>query len=192
MKIWMVGNFLLFGTVGLLILLGCAEQKAELVFRNGVIHTVDESNSKAEAVAISGDKVVAVGSNADMGPFIGTGTEIVDLRGKTVVPGFIDSHYHFMGVGRREFHLNLDGTKSFQEFLDKVKAEVAKKEKGEWVTGRGWIEEDWPAKRFPTRYDLDKVAPENPVILGRADGHAVVVNSLALEIAGISKETPDP
>lgn len=175
-----------------LTMLSCSQQKADLVLKNGVIYTVDESYPKAEAVAVSGDKIVAVAGNLDIETFIGEHTQVIDLEGKTVVPGFIDSHYHFMGVGRREFHLNLDGARSLQEFLDKVKAEASKKKPGEWVTGRGWIEEDWPSKTFPTRSDLDKVAPENPVILGRADGHAVVVNSRALEIAGITKESPNP
>ena len=167
-------------------------QKADLVFKNGVIYTVDEKNHKAEAVAIAGDKILAVGTNSDMEQYIGSKSRVIDLQGKTVVPGFIDSHYHFMGVGRREFQLNLDGTKSLQEFLDKVRAEVEKTPEGEWVRGGGWIEEDWPSKQFPTRYDIDKVAPSNPVYLGRADGHAVVLNSLALQIAGITKDTPDP
>ncbi len=171
---------------------GCRQKRADLVLKNGVVYTVDDAHPKAEAVAVAGQKILAVGSNADIDSYVGEGTRVIDLAGKTVVPGFIDAHYHFMGVGQREFHLNLDGTRSLPEFLDKVKAEVAGKKKGEWVTGRGWMEEDWPSKRFPTRWDLDKVAPDNPVMLSRADGHAIVVNSLALKIAGITKETPNP
>lgn len=171
---------------------GCGQQQADLVFKNGVIYTVNDAQPKAEAVAIAGNRFLAVGRNAEVEAFVGEHTRVVDLQGRTVVPGFIDSHYHFMGVGRREFHLNLDGTRSLQEFLDRVKAEAARKQKGEWITGRGWIEEDWPSKRFPTRHDLDRVAPDNPVVLSRADGHAVVVNSLALKLAGIDKNTPNP
>ncbi|MFQ5750891.1 MAG: amidohydrolase [bacterium] len=192
MKFWIVDNWLVFSVFILLTLMGCTTQKADFVLKNGIVYTVDDKNPKAQAVAITGDKIIAVGSNAEIEKLMTPGTRVIDLKGKTVVPGFIDSHYHYMGVGNREFHLNLDGTKSYQEFLDKVKAEVAKKSKGEWVTGRGWIEEDWPSKKFPTREDLDKIAADNPVMLRRADGHAAVVNSLALKIAGISKETTNP
>lgn len=171
---------------------GSASEKADTVLKNGKVYTVDENMSQAEAVAIVNGKILAVGSNADVEKFVGDKTEVIDLDGKTVVPGLSDSHYHFIGVGKREFHLNLDGTKSMQEFLQKVKTEVGKTRPGEWVVGRGWMEEDWPSKRFPTRHDLDRVTLENPVLLRRADGHAIVVNSLALEIAGITKNTEDP
>ncbi len=183
---------LILGFVFIMISINCSGQKADLVFKNGVIYTVNENMSQAQAVAISDKKIIAVGTDAEIEEFVGMSTQVIDLEGKTMTPGFIDSHYHFMGVGRREFNLNLDGTKSLQEFLDKVAAEVASKPEGEWITGRGWIEEDWPSKRFPTRHDLDKVAPDNPVVLGRADGHAVVANSKALEIAGLTKATQDP
>lgn len=167
-------------------------QKADLVLKNGVVYTVDASMSRAEALAVSGDKILAVGSDTEIATFVDAGTRVIDLNGKTVVPGFIDSHYHYMGVGKREFYLNLDGTTSLQDFLSTVEAEVQKHNKGDWVIGRGWIEEDWPTKEFPTRHDLDKVAPENPTMLRRADGHAAVVNSMALEIAEITIDTPEP
>jgi len=182
----------ILGFIFIMVSINCSGQKADLVLKNGVIYTVDENLSQAQAVAISDKKIIAVGTDAEIEEFVGMGTQVIDLEGRTVTPGFIDSHYHFMGVGRREFQLNLDGTKSLQEFLDKVATEVAAKSDGEWITGRGWIEEDWPSKRFPTRQDLDKIAPHNPVILGRADGHAIVVNSKALEISGITKATEDP
>ncbi len=192
MKVWKAGVLRVLFFILLLTFVGCTTQKADLVLKNGIIYTVDEKIQKVEAVAIAGDKILAVGSNADIEQLMDAGTQVMDLQGKTVVPGFIDSHYHYMGVGNREFHLNLDGTKSYQDFLDKIKAEAAKKAKGEWITGRGWIEEDWPSKKFPTRQDLDKITPENPVMLRRADGHATVVNSLALKIAGVTKETENP
>ncbi|MFQ5606095.1 MAG: amidohydrolase [bacterium] len=192
MKILMANLFIISLIVIILSSMSCTQQKADLVLKNGVIYTVDEQDPKAEAVAIAGDKILAVGTNAEIEKFVSSSTQVMDINGKTVVPGFIDSHYHYMGVGNREFHLNLDGTKSYQEFLDKVKAEVATKSKGEWITGRGWMEEDWPSKKFPTREDLDKVAPNNPVMLRRADGHAAVVNSMALKIAGVTKETENP
>ena len=117
---------------------------------------------------------------------------MVDLKGNTVLPGFTDSHQHLSGVGQREMTLNLEGTTSLEDFLAKVKARVDQTKPGEWVTGRGWIETHWKPPVFPTRWDLDKVAPNNPVILGRADGHGAVANSAALKLAEINKDTPNP
>lgn len=184
--------FILWGSTMILSACGGGRSNADLIFINGIMYTADEARPTAEAVAVAGNKILAVGSTDEIEQYADAGTRVIDLAGKTMVPGFNDSHYHFMGVGRREFHLNLDGVKSLQEFLDRVQAEAARKSAGEWVTGRGWIEEDWPSKRFPTRHDLDSVAPEHPVFLNRADGHAAVVNSRTLEMAGITKETPDP
>jgi hypothetical protein len=173
---------------------GCTavKNKADIFLKNAKIYTVDEKMTVAGAIAIGDGKIFAVGAEADLEQYVDAKTRVIDLQGKTVVPGLIDSHYHFTGVGKREYVLNLDGTTSLEHFLGKVKAEVAIKPDGEWILGRGWIEEDWPSKEFPTRYDLDKVAPDNPVILTRADGHAIVVNSLALKLAGIDKTTPNP
>lgn len=119
-------------------------------------------------------------------------TKIVDLDGAYVYPGFVDAHAHLLGVGLREMTLNLEGTPSIKALLDTLAKEVAKTPKGETVYGRGWIETHWPENRFPTRQDLDKVSPVNPVLLQRADGHAMVVNSAALNAAGITKNTKPP
>ena len=127
-----------------------------------------------------------------MQKFVGTNTRVVDLNGKTVLPGFTDAHQHLSGVGFREMTLNLEGTTSLEDLLAKVKARVDQAKPGEWVTGRGWIETHWTPPVFPTRWDLDKVSPNNPVILGRADGHGAVANSAAFKIAGIDKNTPNP
>jgi predicted amidohydrolase YtcJ len=112
--------------------------------------------------------------------------------GKTVVPGMTDAHQHLSGVGFRELTLNLEGVTSLEDFLEKVKARVDLAKPGEWVTGRGWIETFWKPPVFPTRADLDRIAPDNPVLLARADGHASVVNSAALKIAAIDKNTANP
>ncbi len=183
---------LMCSVVVIMAISGCSGKQADLVLRNGVVYTVDADMSLAEAVAIAGDKVLAVGTNQEIDGYVGSNTRIIDLEGKVLIPGFIDSHYHFIGVGKREYHLDLDGTQSLQTFLDKVAQRVAETPEGEWITGRGWIEEDWPSKQFPTRWDLDKVAPKHPVMLTRADGHAIVVNSRALQIAGITEETANP
>jgi len=165
---------------------------ADIVFKNGNVYTANDKASRAEAIAVKADRIVFVGSNADAQKYVGQGTRVVDLKGGTVLPGFTDSHQHLSGVGLREMTLNLEGTTSLEDFLAKVKARVDQAKPGEWVTGRGWIETHWKPPAFPTRWDLDKVAPNNPVILGRADGHGAVANSAALKIAGVDKDTPNP
>jgi len=167
-------------------------QPADLVLKNGNIYTVNDKQAQAEAVAIRGDRIVFVGSNAAAQKYIGKGTRVLDLRGLTVVPGLTDAHHHLSGVGFREMTLNLEGVNSLEDFLAKVKIRVSQAKPGEWVTGRGWIETFWTPPVFPTRWDLDQIAPGNPVILTRADGHGTVVNSAALKIAGIDKSTPNP
>jgi hypothetical protein len=169
-----------------------SEPEADIVFKNGNIYTGADDKPKAEAVAAKYGKIVFVGSNADAKKYEGKGVKVVDLKGATVVPGLVDSHYHFSGVGFREMNLNLEGTTSLEDFLAKVKARVDKTKPGEWVTGRGWIETFWKPPVFPTRSDLDKIAPNNPVYLTRADGHGAVANSAALKIAGIDKDTENP
>ncbi len=165
---------------------------ADQVFKNGNIYTVNERQPTAEAVAVKGDRIVFVGSNRDVQKYVGAKTRVVDLNGKTMVPGMADAHQHLSGVGFREMTLNLEGITNLQDFLAKVKERVDQKQPGEWVTGRGWIETFWTPPVFPTRWDLDKVAPNNPVFLGRADGHGTVVNSAALKIASIDRNTPSP
>ncbi len=166
--------------------------EANLVFTNGNIYTVNERQPKAEAIAVTGNKIVFLGSNRDVQKHIGKSTRVIDLKGKTMVPGFTDSHHHLSGVGFREMTLNLEGTTSLEDFLAKVKARVDQAKPGEWITGRGWIETFWKPPVFPTREQLDKVAPNNPLYLTRADGHGAVVNSAALKIAGIDRNTPNP
>jgi hypothetical protein len=175
-------------------LAGCQNKKqaADVVLINGVIHTVDEKMPSAQALVIAGDRLAFVGANDEARAWVGEKTQVIDLGGKTVVPGFIDSHYHFQGVGQRAYNLNLDGCTSLDEFLSRLKNWAANVPAGEWIRGRGWMEEDWPVKQFPTRAELDRVVPHLPVYLNRADGHMAVVNSKALEIAGITARTPNP
>ena len=165
---------------------------ADVIFLNGNIYTANEMQPRAEAIAVETDRIVFVGSNDAVKKYRGAQTRVIDLHGGTVVPGMTDAHHHLEGVGFREMTLNLEGINNLQDFLTKVKTKVDQAKPGEWVTGRGWIETFWTPPVFPTRWDLDKVAPNNPVILQRADGHGTVVNSAALKIAGITKETPSP
>ncbi|HEX8897410.1 MAG TPA: amidohydrolase [Chthoniobacterales bacterium] len=180
-----------------LILLGLAPavfavEPSQTVFLNGNIYTMNERQPHAEAIVVKGDRIVFVGSNADARKFQMPDARTIDLGGKAVVPGFTDSHCHIFGIGERELTLNLEGTNTLDDFLAKVKERVAKTEKGKWITGRGWIETFWKPPQFPTRADLDKIAPDNPVSLTRADGHAAIANSAALRIAKIDKQTPNP
>src|ERR1041385_1785554 len=186
MKILLVAVFL-----GLARAVFAADQ-TQTVFINGNVETVNERQEHAEAIAVRGDRIVFVGSNEDAKKFQTPGARTVDLGGKLVVPGMTDSHCHIFGIGERELTLNLEGTNTLEDFLAKVKERVAKTEKGKWITGRGWIETFWKPPQFPTRADLDKIAPDNPVVLTRADGHAVIANSAALRIAKIDKETKNP
>jgi predicted amidohydrolase YtcJ len=165
-------------------------QDVDLVLANGNIYTVHDKQPKAEAIAVKGDRIVFVGSNEDAKKF--HAAKVIDLRGRTLVPGLTDSHCHIFGIGEREMRLNLEGTNTLGDFLNKVKARVAQTSTGKWITGRGWIETFWKPSKFPTRQDLDKIAPDNPVFFTRADGHASVANSAALRIAKIDRNTPDP
>jgi predicted amidohydrolase YtcJ len=165
---------------------------ADVVFKNGNIYTANERQPTAEALAVRKDRIIFVGSNRDAQKYVGKTTRVVDLNGKTLLPGMTDAHHHLFGVGFREITLNLEGINSLEDFLAKVKARVDQTQPGAWVTGRGWIETFWHPPVFPTRWDLDKVAPNNPVFLDRADGHGAVANSAALKIARVDKNTPSP
>jgi len=167
-------------------------ETVETIFINGNIYTVNDKQPFAQAIAVKGDRIIFVGANADAEQFRGDKTRIVDLAGKTVTPGFTDSHCHIFGIGEREMTLNLEGTNTREDFLAKVKERVVQTERDKWITGRGWIETFWKPPQFPTRADLDKIAPDNPVFLTRADGHAAVVNSAALKLANIDHHTSDP
>src|SRR5215831_4009223 len=165
---------------------------ANLIFINGNVYTGNEKQPQAQAIVVKADRIIFVGSNSDVKKFQDANTRVVDLHGATVFPGMTDAHYHFLGVGEREMNLNLEGITNLGDFLAKVKERVDRAKPGEWITGRGWIETFWKPPVFPTRWDLDKISPNNPVILGRADGHGAVANSMALKIGGVTKDTKDP
>jgi predicted amidohydrolase YtcJ len=167
-------------------------ETAETVFINGNIYTGNERAPHAEAIAAKTGRIVFVGSNADAKTLQKTATRVIDLEGKTVVPGLTDSHCHIFGIGEREMNLNLEGANTQEDFLGRVKERAAKTERGKWITGRGWIETFWQPPQFPNRSDLDKIAPDNPVWLTRADGHTAIANSAALNMAKIDKNTPNP
>ncbi len=165
-------------------------EEVDLLLTNGNVYTVNDRQPRVEAIASKNGRVLFVGSNEDAKKF--HPAKMVDLHGRTVVPGFTDSHCHIFGIGEREMRLNLEGTTSLEDFLARVKERVHKTAQGKWITGRGWIETFWKPPQFPKREELDKIAPDHPVFLTRADGHASVANSAALKIARIDKDTPDP
>ena len=167
-----------------------AAEDVDLLLFNGNVYTVNEKLPKAEAIAVKKDRIVFVGSNDDARKF--RAPRAIDLHGYTVVPGLTDSHCHIFGIGERELTLNLEGTNTLEDFLAKVKARGAQTPRDKWMTGRGWIETFWKPPRFPTRQDLDSVVADHALFLTRADGHAAIVNSAALKIAKIDKNTPNP
>ena len=169
-----------------------AAKDVDRIFINGNIYTANERQPHAEAIAVKKDRIAFVGSNADAEKLAHEKTRVIDLDGKTVVPGLTDSHCHIFGIGEREMRLNLEGPNTLDDLLAKVKERVAQSEHGKWITGRGWIETFWKPAQFPSREDLDKVAPDNPVFLIRADGHAAITNTAALNIAKIEKSTSNP
>jgi len=166
--------------------------KADLVLVNGRIYSFDEGNRVFEALAVKDGKIIFLGSSRDVESLIGDNTLTIDLKGKTVLPGFIDTHIHFIGVGLSLSILDLRDVKSIDEFKGLVKKRVESLEPGKWILGRGWDQDKFSEKRYPNRWDLDEVAPENPIFLRRVCGHIAVANSLALKIAGIDRYTPDP
>jgi predicted amidohydrolase YtcJ len=167
-------------------------EAADIVFKHGKIYTVDDKKPLAESLAVKGGLIVFVGDDADAARYKGSATRVVDLGGKTVVPGLTDSHCHLSGVGARELNLNLEGTTSLADFLAKVQERIKRAEPGQWVMGAGWIESAWKPQTFPTRWDLDKISPNNPVFLARADRHASVANSAAIRLTGVDRNTPSP
>jgi predicted amidohydrolase YtcJ len=166
-------------------------QQVSLILINGAVYTVDDRNPVAEAVAIKGNIIAGVGSTEEiLASFVAADT--IDLQGKAVYPGFIDAHAHVEGLGAALMNLNLAGATSIQEIQARVREHAGRLPAGSWVRGRGWDQNRWPGKEFPTSRMLDEAVRDVPVYLTRIDGHAVWVNSKVLLLAGITKDTPDP
>jgi len=167
---------------------------ADLLLLNGRIVTVDDGFGMAEAVAVRDGLIQAVGGTSDIEALRGDETEVIDLGGRMVLPGLIDSHIHVVGTGQLISQINCrtPPMSSIADIVAAVEEEVAEAEPGEWIIGRGWDQAKLSEHRNPTRWDLDAVAPENPVWLTRTCGHIAVVNSVALELGGVSKDTAQP
>ena len=186
----------IFILVIVLFVTGCSSEKtcieSDLVLVNTKIYTANPKNPTAEALAIKNGKFVFIGTNTEAQNFNCGESKLLDLEGSFVYPGFIDAHAHLKGIGYRELNLNLQGADSLKSMLTQVTIHANKLPIGDWVIGRGWIEKKWPEARFPTLEELDAISSDKPIALERADGHAIIVNSLALKLAGIDRDTPDP
>ncbi|MFK7923226.1 MAG: amidohydrolase [Bacteroidia bacterium] len=169
--------------------------KADTVIRNAKIYTVSETQPNAEAVAVKDGKIVFVGTEADIEPWIEAETEVIDLGGKTMIPGFIESHAHFLGIGKLKTEIDFSGTESYNEIITLVEQAVSEAEPGEWITGRGWHQSKWKSlpemmvQGFPTHHMLSAVSPDNPVYIRHASGHAALANAKAMEIAEVNAKT---
>lgn len=162
--------------------------KADFVLVNANIYTVDDHFSTAEALAVKDGKILALGTTASIKANY-EATEIIDAKGAFVYPGFIDAHAHFLGYGQSLFSVNLFNSKSWDEAVERIAKFAGENKQQEWITGRGWDQNLWPGKQFPTNEKLNALFPDKPAVFSRVDGHALVANNKALEIAGITATT---
>ncbi len=169
-----------------------SNETADLILTNGNVITVEPEPSSVEALAVKGDRILALGTNEDLLGFRGESTTIIDLEGKTVIPGFIDSHMHFPLLGKRLKQIYLDETTSFAEVLEIVEKAIEQAKPGDWIMGSGWHTANWTIKAYPDNRRLSEISPDNPVFLSGMATHAALVNERVLELAGIGRETPDP
>ncbi|MEI6614217.1 MAG: amidohydrolase [Chrysiogenales bacterium] len=175
-------------------LLDAAEEAmmADLVLFNGKVFTVEKSMPWAEAIAVRDGKIMAVGDDAEVKKLISKDTQTIDLMGKLVLPGFNDAHLHFASGGLYLLGIDLRPARDEKEFASILKVYIKKLPKGEWVTGGNWDHENWPSKKHPGKELIDVFTPDHPVMVRRLDGHMALANSLALKLAGINRDSPNP
>jgi predicted amidohydrolase YtcJ len=177
---------------------GPGEDAADLVLRGGRVVTMEEGQPEAQAVAVRGHSIVAVGTDAEMEAYIGDATRVVELAGRLVTPGFIEGHGHYMGVGQQKMNLDFMSVRSWDEIVGMVAASTRDASADAWIIGRGWHQEKWDrvpegsVEGVPLHTSLDSVSPNNPVYLTHASGHAAFANKRALDLAGIDRNTPNP
>lgn len=169
-----------------------SDPPADLILFNAHVYTVDPDPPTAEAIAIRGDRIVAVGADVEIQKLAGSHTKQLDLGGKMVLPGFVDAHGHLLGLGQGLLSVDLTGAGSYPEVIKRVAERAAKTPRGQWVLGRGWDQNRWPEHEFQEHDALSRATPDHPVFLTRIDGHAAMVNALALERAQITGDTKDP
>ena len=174
------------------------ENPADLVLTGGTIVTMDDSHPQAEALAIRGDRIVAVGDDAEVKPRIGDGTKVIDLAGKLAVPGFIDSHAHFVSLGRSKMILDLSKARTWDEIVGLVEGAAHNTPPGRWIVGRGWHQAKWrpppspSVQGYPTHEKLSQAVPDHPVMLTHVTGHMCLANAKAMELAGVDRNTASP
>src|SRR6202790_1131749 len=173
-------------------LLAQSKPTADLIITNAKVWTVDKAHPTAQSVAVLGDRIVAVGSNADVEVLRGPAIIVIDAGGKLLLPGFNDAHVHFVDGGLQLDSVQLNDATSTDEFVRRVRERAQKTPKGEWIQGGDWDETKWKPPNLPTKELIDPVTPDNPVFLGRYDGHGALANSAALRLAGITAQTPNP
>lgn len=168
------------------------QPSADLIVTNAKVYTVDPGRPKAEAVAVIGDRIVAVGTSSEIDKWRGVHTKVIDAGGKLVLPGFNDAHVHFIDAAAGMLQVQLKDTGSPQEFARRIAERAKSIPKGQWILGGNWDEQNWTPPQLPTKALIDPVTPNNPVAVSRYDGHMTLANSLALKAAGITAKTPNP
>jgi predicted amidohydrolase YtcJ len=168
------------------------QAQADLVLTNGRIYTVDNARPVVSAMAVRNGRVMFIGSDAEARALVRPSTRVVDLHGAPVYPGFTDAHAHLLGLGTMLQRVNLAGSTSYDEVIARTKAFVKDVKPGQWIQGRGWDQNRWAVKEFPTHEALDRAFPNNPVVLSRIDGHAILANAKAMELAHVTAATRDP
>jgi predicted amidohydrolase YtcJ len=165
--------------------------QADLIVINANVHTGGKAMPKARAIAVSGNKIVAVGTDDQIRSLAGAKTRVIDAGGKTVIAGFNDAHVHFLETGQQLSSVDLRDAKTPQEFVERIKAFAAKLPKGRWILGGKWDHENWTPNALPTAAMIDAVTPDNPVFIDRLDGHMALANSLAMRLAKVDKDTKE-
>ena len=169
-----------------------AQSAADLLLTNGHIYTVDNARPEVSALAVRAGRILFVGSDAEARALARPSTTVIDLHGATVVPGITDAHAHLLGLGTTLQRVNLAGSSSYDEVIARVQAWAKNVPPGQWILGRGWDQNRWPTKEFPTHDALSRAFPNNPVVLTRIDGHALLANARAIQLARVTASTPDP
>ena len=189
---------LLLASCAALVASALSAQPADLVLRNGKIVTMNSAQPTAQAIAVTGERITALGNDQAAQRWIGPNTKVIDLHGMTAIPGFIEGHGHFTGVGEFRMGLDLREARTWNDIVQQVARAASQAKPGEWIIGRGWHQSKWTAapspnvEGFPLHDSLDKVSPNNPVVLTHASGHAAFVNGKALELARVTAATPNP
>jgi predicted amidohydrolase YtcJ len=165
---------------------------ADLIIINATIHTMDQGRPLAEAVAVSGNRIIAVGTTKEIRKLAGANTRVIDAKGQLVLPGFNDAHVHFMSGGFQLSSVDLRDASSQQEFAERIRAFADRLPPGRWITGGDWDHERWPDAKLPAKELIDRFTPNTPVFVNRLDGHMALANSLALKLANVTRQTLDP